>query len=146
MAFVVHEGRLLLVRRVNEPWAGRWDVPGGFCNEREHPIAAAEREVFEESGIRVTVTGYIGAWHETHEDPELPSGLVKTTLGHCYHAVPVGDTTPRLSDETTDARWFSADELPEDLAFPEQLIPAIAAWREAIAEGRTVTALPDRPA
>lgn len=145
VALVHHEGRLLLIRRAVEPWKGRWDFPGGFCNDTEHPISAAEREVFEETGIRIRVTGYIGAWHETHYDPELPPGLRKTTLGSFYHAVPTSDTSPKSSEETTDAKWFLPSEIPDDIAFPEQQLPALGAWKQAVAEGRTVTPLPDRP-
>ena len=39
-ALVVRDGRLLLVRRSMEPWLGWWDIPGGFCEEDEHPILA----------------------------------------------------------------------------------------------------------
>lgn len=145
VALVENEGRLLLVRRGEEPWKGRWDFPGGFCDGAEHPIAAAEREVFEETGIRVRVTGYLGAWHETHDDPELPAGMTKITLGFFYCAVPVSDAEPQQSDETTDARWFLPEDVPQDIAFPEQQLPAFDVWQKAMADGRTTTPLPDRP-
>ncbi len=35
---------MLLLRRAKEPWKGRWDIPGGFCDADEHPITTAERE------------------------------------------------------------------------------------------------------
>lgn len=145
VAFVQHEGRLLLVRRALEPWKGRWDFPGGFCEEREHPISAAEREVFEETGIRIRVIGYLGAWHETHHDPDLPPGLSKTTLGFFYHAVPIADVEPNVSHEIMDAAWLLPDDIPGDVAFPEQQLPALAAWRRAVEGGQTTTPLLDRP-
>ena len=42
-ALVMRDGRLLLVRRSMDPWLGWWDIPGGFCEEDEHPILAAAR-------------------------------------------------------------------------------------------------------
>ena len=60
---VVEDGKLLLVRRAVEPWRGRWDIPGGFCEYGEHPIAAAVRETQEETGLSVRATGYLGMWH-----------------------------------------------------------------------------------
>jgi NADH pyrophosphatase NudC (nudix superfamily) len=37
-ALVVRDSQLLMVRRAQEPWRNRWDVPGGFCEPGEHPI------------------------------------------------------------------------------------------------------------
>ena len=44
-----------------------WDIPGGFCNPDEHPAAAAEREVYEETGITVRTTDLLGIWMDTYE-------------------------------------------------------------------------------
>ena len=56
---VMHDNKLLLVRRSNEPRLGYWDIPGGFCEEAEHPINAAKREVFEETGLQVDAVGFL---------------------------------------------------------------------------------------
>ena len=61
-ALVVKDSRVLLVRRAREPWKGCWDVPGGFCESKEHPVCTAEREVFEETGLRIRVVGFLGIW------------------------------------------------------------------------------------
>jgi ADP-ribose pyrophosphatase YjhB (NUDIX family) len=52
---VVHdaEGRLLLIRRGREPGRGSWSVPGGRVEPGETPEGAVEREVLEETGLRV---------------------------------------------------------------------------------------------
>ena len=50
---LVREGRALLVQRGENPGKGRWTIPGGYCEEDETPDAAAVREVFEETGLRV---------------------------------------------------------------------------------------------
>src|SRR4051794_4274090 len=61
-ALVTRDGRLLLIRRATEPYRGSWDIPGGFCEPREHPAAAAEREVREETGLEVRVADLVGMW------------------------------------------------------------------------------------
>ena len=48
-------GRLLLVKRANEPGRGLWSLPGGRVAEGETDHSAVRREVFEETGLTVTV-------------------------------------------------------------------------------------------
>jgi glucose-6-phosphate isomerase len=55
-----------MVRRAQEPWKSRWDVPGGFCEPGEHPMRTAQREVFEETGLNVRVKRLVGVY--SHPD------------------------------------------------------------------------------
>ncbi|MGD9091426.1 MAG: NUDIX hydrolase [Anaerolineales bacterium] len=52
---VEYGGEILLVRRVNDPQRGLWTLPAGFIDAGEDPILAAERECFEETGLRIKV-------------------------------------------------------------------------------------------
>lgn len=52
-AVVVHDGRVLLIRRAKEPLSGRWVVPGGTVELGETLEEAVSREVLEETGILV---------------------------------------------------------------------------------------------
>jgi 8-oxo-dGTP diphosphatase len=52
-ALVEKDGKVLLTRRVNEPYQGLWTLPAGFVDAFEDPARAAEREVFEETGLLV---------------------------------------------------------------------------------------------
>jgi len=52
-AVVVHEGRVLLIRRGKEPLRGRWTVPGGTVEVGETLHEALVREIQEETGIVV---------------------------------------------------------------------------------------------
>ena len=52
---VRQDGHILLVRRANDPARGRWTLPAGFVDAGEDPVLAAERECFEETGLRVKV-------------------------------------------------------------------------------------------
>jgi ADP-ribose pyrophosphatase YjhB (NUDIX family) len=143
-AFVTHAGRLLLVRRAHAPWLGYWDIPGGFCEPDEHPLDAAVREVFEESGLRVRVTGYLGIWIDDY-GANTDGGLATITFNVYYHAVPDGDLTLRVDPaEVAEAAWFLPDEIPEQLAFPDHIGPAVTAWKRALAAGQLTTPLWDQ--
>jgi len=51
-AFIIRDGRILLIRRAYEPCAGKWSVPGGTIKLGETAIDALRREIFEELGVR----------------------------------------------------------------------------------------------
>ncbi len=53
---IEQDGRVLLVRRVNEPFRGLWTLPAGFIDESEDPARAAERECLEETSLIVRAT------------------------------------------------------------------------------------------
>lgn len=52
---VIHEGNLLLVKRGRDPGKGLWAVPGGKVRRGESLVAAAAREVKEETGLNVSI-------------------------------------------------------------------------------------------
>jgi len=145
-ALVTSAGKLLLVRRAHDPWRGLWCAPSGFCDGLEHPIATAERETREESGIAVRVTGYLGTWISYYAENDAAGTdsdeLVSVAY---YHAERVGadGATPDPA-EVTEARWFAWGELPERLAPPSAFPIILAAWRVALRAGTTTSPLPDR--
>ena len=52
-AFILKDGKLLLVKRAYEPGAGKWTVPGGAIELGEKTVEALHREILEEVGIRL---------------------------------------------------------------------------------------------
>ncbi|HYX11177.1 MAG TPA: NUDIX hydrolase, partial [Candidatus Acidoferrum sp.] len=61
-ALCVENGRILLARRAEEPFKGRWDIPGGFLEEGEDPVAGLRRELKEETGLDVEPQRFLGVW------------------------------------------------------------------------------------
>jgi 8-oxo-dGTP diphosphatase len=107
---VVHQGKILLVRRAMTPERGKWSIPAGFLDHGEEPRATAEREVLEETNLRVSVERLLDVFHN-------PEALDKggASIFILYQARMVGGQL-RAGDDAEAAAFFAADELP-DLAF-----------------------------
>jgi 8-oxo-dGTP diphosphatase len=144
---VVRNGELLLVRRRHDPWCGAWCAPSGFCDGDEHPIETAEREIYEEAGIRARVIGFLGVWICAYADDAATSDSELSSVAY-YHAVPLNDD-PGSPDglETAEVAWFPPDRLPPIglLAPPDRFPSVLEAWEIACRAGETVTPLLDRP-
>ena len=68
-AVLVHEGKLVLVRRGKEPFRGRYALPGGFVEFGESLEEAVEREVLEETGLAAEVERILGVYGDPGRDP-----------------------------------------------------------------------------
>ena len=101
---------VLMVRRGNPPYQGRWAFPGGFVDEGEDIEKAARRELREETGVggRRVRLRQLGAYGAPRRDPRhrvvsvawltaLPADVDPTAGDDASHAawLPVGDLTPR---------------------------------------------------
>lgn len=131
-AIVERDGKALLVKRARDPWRGHWDIPGGFCDPAELPADAAVREVAEEAGLAdIELTEYLGVWIDTYPDERADRSErpVESTINHCFLARSASNDPVRADPgEVLEARFFGADELPEDIAFPAHIRPALEAW------------------
>jgi 8-oxo-dGTP diphosphatase len=101
------DGRVLLTRRTINPGRGLWTFPGGFVDFGESVTDAALRETFEETGLKVELTGL----HAVYSYPGSPIIIV-------YRAHVLGGTlTP--CDENDLVEWRASSQIPWDaLAFP----------------------------
>jgi 8-oxo-dGTP diphosphatase len=118
------EGHVLLARRGRDPFAGSWDLPGGFLEEGEPPLDCVRRELREEAGIDLTDVRLLGIWMDSYE---YKRRLVATL--NIYYTARVADGTLEPGDDVAELRWFAPDEVPTDeLAFGH--IPEVlSAWR-----------------
>ena len=63
------EEGVVLIRRGNDPFEGRWALPGGFVEVGETVEQAAVRETEEETGLKVEVVRLVGVYSEPDRDP-----------------------------------------------------------------------------
>lgn len=102
-------GDILLVRELGtleEPQkAGLWHIPSGSIEGSENPEDVAVREAFEETGLRVTLTRFLGAYLG-----RFPDGVL--ILRHVWLAQPVPGQTlqPAFAHEIAEAKYFSRAE------------------------------------
>ena len=105
------EGRILLARRGADPARGMWDLPGGFVESGEQPDQTVRRELLEESGLEIELTGLLGIWADRYGDGPH-------TLNIHYAARPSGGALVAGSD-VAELVWTAPQELPpaSDMAF-----------------------------
>ena len=113
------EGRLLLIRRGQEPGRGLWSLPGGRCEPGEDAAAAAVRETYEETGLAVAADRLVGR-------VERPGpGGVTYVIDDLACTVTGG--TLRAGDDADEARWVGAAELAA-LPVTDGLLDALSGW------------------
>lgn len=101
---------VLLIKRANEPFAGRWALPGGFLEPHELLEDCARRELKEETGLEVGALEQLGAYDTPGRDPR---GWIISIVFIARLSQPAPVTG---ADDAAEARWFALDDLPA-LAF-----------------------------
>jgi ADP-ribose pyrophosphatase YjhB (NUDIX family) len=104
-----NRGELLMIERTDNRL---WALPGGAQDLGESVVEAARREVREETGIDVEVTGLSGIYSDPRHVIAYDDGEARQEFSLCFHAKPVGGTL-RPSSESRQARWISPDSLPD---------------------------------
>jgi ADP-ribose pyrophosphatase YjhB (NUDIX family) len=107
-AFVQDDaGRLLTIRRTDNDL---YSIPGGQLELGETLSQAVVRELKEETGIDVEVTGLIGVYSNPQHVIAYDDGEVRQEFSICFRAKPVGGQL-RTSSESKEVLWVERDEL-----------------------------------
>jgi ADP-ribose pyrophosphatase YjhB (NUDIX family) len=99
------DGRILMVRE-DQPGEGIvWNQPVGHLDPGEDVFEAAIRETYEETGLRVELTGLLGVYVWVRDDGD-------TLLRVCFTARPTGGTLgPRDREVVVAAEWLGPEQL-----------------------------------
>ncbi|MEZ0089560.1 NUDIX hydrolase [Streptacidiphilus sp. EB129] len=100
-------GHILLQRRTD---SGPWALPGGGMELDDSLPGAAVREVREETGLDVEITGLVGTYTDPRHIIAYTDGEVRRQFNVCFTARVVGGSLA-ISDESTELRWVA----PEDV-------------------------------
>jgi len=128
-ALILDAGRVLLVERGREPLAGCWSLPGGAVETGERLEDALKREVFEETGLRVSPEAIATVFERI-----IPNSAPDSDAPCEYHYVLIdfycriesGELRP--GDDSRRVDWFEIDSL-ETLAITEGTREVIQACR-----------------
>ncbi|MEW1816616.1 MULTISPECIES: NUDIX hydrolase [Streptomyces] len=120
-AVIVHEGRVLMVRRRVSEGSLRWQFPAGKVEPGETREDAAVRETREETGLAVTVVKRLG--ERVHPETGRPMSYIACeVLGGTAHVA--------APDELADLAWVTHGELPRYV--PHGVFGTVQAYLDAV--------------
>lgn len=107
-AVIVKDGKYLVLKRAldSKNYPGFWDFPGGKLELGEDPYESLEREVMEETNLKIKVGKPVFTFSEMSWDQR---GYVVFILYDCE----LVDGELKLSEEHTNSKWASAGEIKE---------------------------------
>ena len=110
---ILFKNKLVLVKRKNPPYQGKFALPGGFVEIGETTEKAAIREAFEETGLSVELIKLVGVYSDPDRDRR------GHTVSVCYLAKGFGEL--KSGSDAASADLFELESVPE-LAFDHNKI------------------------
>lgn len=101
---------VLLIERGRDPFKGKWAFPGGFIEMDEELETACQRELEEETGLKVGELKQFRAFGGVNRDPR------HRTISVLFYAFTEDELVAKAGDDAAKAQWFLLNHLPE-LAF-----------------------------
>lgn len=96
-------GKFLLVQENQKICKGQWNIPAGRLDGNESIIEGAKREIFEETGCQVEITGVLEIFNQVLEGKNVVVFVFDTKI--------VNENVKVDGIEISDAKWFTYEEL-----------------------------------
>jgi len=122
---------VVIISRANEPVG--FALPGGFIEEGECAETAAVREMREETGLDVELTGLLGVYSRPDRDPR------QHTLTVAFTGRPRNPEALCAGDDAAHAAYYPLDALPQPLVFDHAQI--LADFRAMLADKRSLAGI-----
>ena len=121
-------GRVLLIRRANEPGKGKFAIPGGFVDAGESAEEAVRREVREEVGLEITALRFLCSFPNQYQFRDS----VYAVLDFFFVCEVASLQTQGDDAEVSEIVWLAPSEIDLDqIAFPS-VRRALALYRDAL--------------
>ncbi len=96
-------GKFLLVEENKKECRGKWNVPAGGLVENESLIEGAKREIYEETGCKVEITGILEIINMILEEINVVCFLFDTKI--------IGENIKADGEEISNVKWFTYEEI-----------------------------------
>ena len=96
-------GKFLLVQEAKEKCKGKWNIPAGHLEPNETLFEGAKREIFEECGCKVEITGILQIGNKISKD--------NTFVGFVFSTQLIEENIKYNKNEILDIKWFSYEEI-----------------------------------
>lgn len=119
------DGKYLLVQEGKDKCKGKWNLPAGHLEVNESIFDGAKREIYEETGCHVELTGLLQFSNRVFED--------KIFVGFMFSAKLIDEHINVDNKEILNAKWFSYNELvnmKEDLRLYYWILDAIKSYKD----------------
>lgn len=96
-------GKFLLVQEAQEKCRGKWNIPAGHLDPNETIFEGAKREVFEECGCKVELSGVVTIANKVLQDD--------TFVGIVFSTKIIEENIKFDKEEILDVKWFTYEEI-----------------------------------
>jgi len=100
---LVHDDKFLLVQEAQERCKGKWNIPAGRLDSNETIFEGAKREIFEETGWIVELTGIAEIRNKVSKDDVWMGIIFSTEI--------IEENIKYNKEEILDVKWFTYDEI-----------------------------------
>ena len=97
------DGKFLLVQEAQETCRGKWNIPAGHLDPNETIFDGAKREIKEETGCNVELTGILQIGNRVLKDNVVVSVIFQAKL--------LDNNITYDPNEILDVKWFTYEEL-----------------------------------
>ena len=99
------DGEILMVQEAKDHIHKKWDLPGGGWEDNESVIDCVKREVLEETGYSIDLTGFLGVYKgESMEDGT-------EVIAFMFTGKPKKKETQELEEDILQEKWFTPEEI-----------------------------------
>jgi len=103
---IFKNNQILLIKRKNPPFKGKWALPGGFVEYGEKTEYAIIREVSEETGLKTKINKLAGVYSDPDRDPRGHTVTIVYILDIIFGDINAGD-------DASNVKFFNIKELPK---------------------------------